>query len=100
MDKVCTNGSARDVAGQCLYFPVHDELGTCRRCGEAQTLGGMSHPPECDDTYRDETGVTAAAAAACEAADVAALGICDPMAAVRAGKAADEDVNCLPEGLA
>lgn len=60
----------------------------------------MSHPPACDDTWRDVTGVTTAAAAACEAADVAALGICDPIAAVRAGKAADEAVNCLLEGLA
>jgi len=50
MDRGCSGGSARDVAAQCLYFPFHDELGSCRGCGEAQTFGGMSHSPECDDT--------------------------------------------------
>jgi len=48
--KGCSRGSARDVAAQGLYFPVHDELGTCMRYSEAQTCGELSHSPECDDT--------------------------------------------------
>ena len=70
----------------------------CRTAKYAETwCEGTFCAPECEETWREVIGVTAAAAAAAawEAADLAAVDACDPNAAASAGKAADDAVNFL-----